>query len=114
MPRKQRSRTALPSSASIPQGRTSSAASRNLGFFAYRQNLVEFQLAAKGQHINDATRFETVMTGLQAIKFEQVPPELAKAFINIWSQTRRAQKICQKLPEPGLHAQPPLTLPRRE
>jgi hypothetical protein len=70
------------------------ASARNLAFFAHRENLAEFRLAATGDHISDsATRFETVVVGLQAIKFEQIPPHLIESFVNIWSQTRRAQQL---------------------
>jgi hypothetical protein len=69
------------------------AAARNLAFFAHRENLAEFQLAATGHHVNDSARFDTVIVGLRAIKLEQVPPHLTEAFISIWSQTQRAQKM---------------------
>jgi len=69
------------------------ASARNLAFFAYRENILEFQLAASGHHTTENASFETVLVGLQAIKLEQVPPHLTEDFINIWSQTRRAQRI---------------------
>jgi hypothetical protein len=72
------------------------AAARNLAFFAHRENLAEFRLAATGHHVNDSARFETVIVGLQAIKFEQIPPHLTEAFIIIWSQTQRAKKMSEE------------------
>jgi hypothetical protein len=72
------------------------AAARNLAFFAHRENLEEFRLAATGQHVGDSGRFDTVIIGLQAIKFDQIPPHLTEAFISIWAQTQRAKKMSEE------------------
>jgi hypothetical protein len=69
------------------------ASARNLAFFAHRENLEEFRLATSGHHTSDSTQFETVLVGLNAIKFDQLPPHLTEAFVSIWSQTRRAQQM---------------------
>ena len=69
------------------------ASARNLAFFAHRENLEEFRLAATGHHVNNSARFDIVVIGLQAIKFDQVPPHLTESFISIWSQTLRAQTL---------------------